>query len=787
MHMRSCRRRRSVAWLSVLTTMTSLLIVCVTDAGDLTLKSGQKLGPGAVAGLPTISLNAPAPAGDIPSLPFWMLDDGMRRYFVAKRLVPKENLDVALAEFVHFEIPPKKKGGEVIEHVGPFLQADLFNETGHRSVKLLGPNQKLKTYVQGITQLRPQSCTVTGLDHTWEFSIATTSLQRTELAPLLRRRINLERLEDRFKVVRFYIQAGLYELAIEELETIARELPDQQEKCETEAIEARQLYAKRLLGELKHRRQAGQHRLFATAISKFPMQNIHADILRDVRQLQTEIEETQEKIDRVKQQLGDLQDGLSEEQLKQVAPLRDEILEQLDEETLPRMEAFLKLEKDEKLSKEEKLALAYSGWVVGDANATTDLGNAIRWWQARFHILQYLRATHPTLRQPALTDLTATEGVGAKTVEQLVRMLPPVIDTPGLQGGQISSITVQDPGRSREAEGDPKAVRYSVLVPPEFNPHHTYPIIVALHEWGWTTEGILKWWGGSDASQLQSQRHGYIVIAPDYLPPNKGDPLPAPTDTIVWECLRDVRRRFLVDSDRVYLTGHGRGAEAAFDVALARPDLFAGVIPISGGLIVPKGMAAVRDGTFLRENARLQSWYVVMGEFDFGLFDLNAQWLDRQMLNGTDMLVSQYKARGHETFYSEIHRLFEWMELHRRPPEPKEFDFNSIRTTDVRLHWVRWADTTPKRKNPTKPTPVILTARILPGETDKKSIVLGGQGRVTVWLNAELIDLDKRLSITRDGQRKFNDFLKPEIDVVLEDFRQRGDRQRLHSVRIQID
>ena len=80
-----------------------------------------------------------------------------------------------------------------------------------------------------------------------------------------------------------------------------------------------------------------------------------------------------------------------------------------------------------------------------------------------------------------------------------------------------------------------------------------------------------------------------------------------------------------------------------------------------------------------------------------------------------------------------------------------------------------------------------MTARILLGETEKKSIVLGGQGSVTVWLNANLIDLDKRLSITIDGQRKFNDFLKPEIEAVLEDFRQRGDRQRLRSIRIQID
>lgn len=789
MHTRSSWRRQTIAALCVLAGMVSWGVPCQTDAGGLTLKSGLKLQPGQVENLSTISLNSPPQSGDIVSFPFWMLDDGMRRYFVYHRQILEKNQDVELAEFVRFEIPPKKEGGgEAMQHIGPYLSVDPFNDKGHRKVTLLDSNKKPKNYFQGITQLRPQSCTVTGLDHTWKFSIATTSLRREELVPLVRRCINLEKPEDRFKVVKFYLQAGLYELAIEELETIMRDLPDQKAKCEEDALEARQLYARRLLGELKHRREAGQHRLIANALGKFPTQNIGADILRDVRQLQTEVAEVQENIDRAKQLLGDLQEGLNEEQLKQVAPLRDEVLEQLDEETLPRLESFLKLEKDEKLSKAEKLALAYSGWVVGAANATTDLANAIRWWQARFYVLQYLRATHPSLRGPALSELMATEGVGAKTVEQIIQMLPPVLDTPVLQASRVATITVHDPGRTREDDDSPKAIRYAVLLPPEFNPHHTYPMIVALHEWGWTPERVLKWWGGDDASPLQSQRHGYIVIAPEYLPPQFGDPLPAPTEAIVWECLRDARRRLLIDSDRVFLSGHGRGGDAAFDVALARPDLFAGVIPISGGFIAPKG-AAVRDCLGLQENAKLQAWYAVLGEFDFGLFDRHAHWFETMMRNGTDLLVSQYKARGHETFYSEIHRLFEWMELHRRPAEPKEFEFSSLRMSDIRLHWVRWADSNPnpKGKRSAKSTPINMTARIQPGETERKNIILGGRGSVTVWLNANLIDLDKRLSITIGGQQKFNGFLKPEIEAVLEDFRQRGDRQRLHSVRIQID
>jgi acetyl esterase/lipase len=774
-------------WVGSFVTLTS-------NAGELTLKSGMRLEPGTVRNLPTISMTSPVAVGNVPVSPFWMLDDGMRRYFVGSRQVADKNFDVELAQFVRFELRQKRSAGsDPVQFVGPFLKASPFNEYGHREIVLLGPNRVPKSYIQGITELRPQSCTVTGLNHEWEFSIATSSLRREELVPLLRRCIDPENVEDRFNVVRFYQQAGFFDLAVEELATIAQDFPDQKARCEEVALEARQLLAKRLLAELRHRRAAGQHQLAADALRAFPTENLGADILRELRRHQTELLEAEEKIERAKLRLGDLQAGLTQEQLQQVAPLRDEVTQQLDFETLPRLDAFLNLEKDESLSSAEKLALAYSGWVVGSANATTDLANAVRWWQARFQILQYLRATHPALREAALSELQAIEGVGVPTVEHLIRSLPPITETPELRSGRVSELTVQEPGRRRDEEST--APRYSVLVPPEYNPHHTYPLIVALHEGGWTPESVLKWWGGSDESPLQAQRHGYIVIAPHYLPPKAGDPLPAATETIVAECLRDARRRFRVDSDRVFLSGHGRGAEAAFDVAIALPDQFAGVIPISGGLLPPQS-SAPRDSLKLRENARSQSWYIVMGEFDFGLFERHTQMLESLMLNGCDLIVAQYKSRGHETFYSEIHRLFEWMELHRRPAEPSEFEFRSLQTTDVRLHWVRWADAGLPSSNRvikqvgavSKPgAPIVLRGRILPGETDVKRISLGGRGPITIWLNQGLIDLDKRLQIDVNGQRKFNDFLKPEIEALLEDFRQTGDRQRLHSVRIEID
>ncbi len=790
------RLRCVIALLSLMAMLFAEIGRC--RAGELVMKSSFRIPQGIVKKYPTITLDIPLQAGKdedaILIYSFWMLDDGMRRYWIADRqLKEKPNEDVLLSQFEKFDIKPKRQGGAlVVESVGPYLSVSPFNNSGHREVTVLSPNRKPLPLIQGLTQLRPQSCTVTGLNHEWEFSIATSSLPKEQLTGILTRWTTSEKKEERFAVVRFLQQAGMYESALEECERLAKDRPELKPDCEQFAREARQLLARRLLQELKHRRAAGQHRLVLAALKSFPTQELGADILREVRTFQNEFTDAQDKIERVKQLLGDLQAELSQEERAQVAPLRDEVIQQLDFETLSRLEPFLKLEKDASLTAAQKLALAYSGWVAGDANATTDFPNAVRLWQARFHVMQYLRASHPQQRQQALADLTATEGVGPKTVEQLIPRLPPTVETTALQPGKILKLSLNEPGRTRDDDDDdPTTFKYSVLVPQEFNPHHTYPLIVAMHEGGLSPESALKWWGGDDGSPLQSQRHGYIVIAPEYLPPKSGDLLPAPTETIVWECLRDVRRRFSIDSDRIYLSGHGRGAEAAFDVALSHPDLFAGILPISGGI--------ERDSKKLRQNAREQSWYVVMGEFDFGLYNRNAKPFEDLMRNSCDMVVAQYKSRGHESFYSEIHRLFDWMELHRRPTEPTDFDYSSFRTRDVRLHWVRWSntglnDTRSIKPNPVSvaapksPSPIRLTAKILAGESDnKKTITVGGRGPVTLWLNPTLLDFNKRLIVEVSGKRKFNDFLKPEVEAVLEDFRQRGDRQRLHSVRLQID
>ena len=144
--------------------------------------------------------------------------------------------------------------------------------------------------------------------------------------------------------------------------------------------------------------------------------------------------------------------------------------------------------------------------------------------------------------------------------------------------------------------------------------------------------------------------------------------------------LRDACRRFSIDTDRVFLSGHSIGGDAAWDIGLAHPDLWAGVIPI----------VAQSDRYCARywENARYVPFYVVAGELDGTKLINNARDLDRYLRRGFDSTVVEYLGRGHEDFYDEILRIFDWMGRFHRNFFPREFTCETMRPWDNFFWWV---------------------------------------------------------------------------------------------------
>jgi enterochelin esterase-like enzyme len=358
-------------------------------------------------------------------------------------------------------------------------------------------------------------------------------------------------------------------------------------------------------------------------------------------------------------------------------------------------------------------------------------------------------------------------------VAQMLPLLPPVLDSAEAAPGK--PVRIQVPG----AGNDP-AVAYWVLLPPEYHPDHQCPLLMALHSEKRPPEQELTFWCGSEAKLGPAQRHGYIVIVPEYASKSgqtEYDYNPN-AHRVVLDSIRDARRRFNVDSDRVFLAGHDMGGDAAFDIGFSHPDLFAGVIPICG--------VSDRHCEYYWDNARNLPLYVISGEFDRNTVNKNAKELMRMMLRGFNVIYVEYVAAGPDSFYSEIHKLFDWMSRLRRSPLSKDIKVKTLRECDTHFGWYKFEglpktvveiDWDGPKRGPVHPMTVEATIN----EANTVVIAKSGAAKHRIWLTPQfgLIDFDKRLGVRINGTQRFNDFIKPDTEAMLEYFRYHGDRQQL--------
>lgn len=769
------------------------IVALPLDGAEVVLKNGTILEgtPAPIAGL-TAFLSKQQQLSPVPNDQLLMIEDGMRRYFVFHRQAVEIDRSVELARDEVFELPQRRTGRKLmVASVGSFQRVEPFNASGHRKITLTTDRGPLEI-IQGITELTPKFIKITALEYEWEYAIATTSLRVEVLDPILRTAAAQRdgggplSSTSRMAIARFYMQAELYDEADRELQSVLKEFPDLASTIEPIVKQLHQVQADWLLREIDVRRNAGQHALAIAVAKSFPTDRMNAQLQRRVKELVAEYDGARDRADHALARLSELQGEIDAERQGAVTPLRSVIGERLDFNSLERLDSFLKLEADPNLSAREKLALAYSGWVLGSANASTELDTAIRLWQAQFLALEYLRTRDLSRCSELLRQIREVEGVSAETIARMVPLLPPVIETPEAQPTQAAEIKL-----AGDSEKTPRG--YSILLPPEYRPTRSYPLILALHPSERMAADELDWWGGTAENPGQAQRYGYIVVAPHYAAQKQIEfDYSAESHELILESMRDAMRRFRVDADRVILAGHGMGANAAFDVATAHPDLFAGVVAISG--------YCDKFCKWTWKNARNVPWYVVNGELDLRQgFEANYLNLDRMLRIGFDLIYTQYIGRGYDSYYSEIHAIFDWMNDRRRVHPVKEFEAQVLRASDRSYYWLDcdglpvataasdvMVDNHKLREKPIKP--LTLKARIADAADETATIYIhSGAPRHTLWLSPEMLDYDKRLSVQVRGRSRFNNFPRADIEAMLDDLKFRGDREMLFWTRISLD
>ncbi len=745
------------------------------QAEVITLKSGLQL-EGKLTRVSSLNENPlVAQAGNnVEVSKIVLVDDDLRRTFVSSNLVRTDGIAPdAAVNVAKIDVAKRvAKGSKRIGLVGPILGVTPFDEFGNRVFSIQGVDGRIDV-VQGITRITPLFVQVEGLQvkdaYEWDMRISTAAVPRDVLTRVLLKHINQASADERLRVVQLYIQAQRYLDALVELDRTIQDFPDLKD-LQNERKRLHQLVAADVIREIELRRDAGQHQQVQLLLKSFPEEDVAGEMLLKVGDLLGEYTRLQERGDKALQMINADVEALATHKSKaMIDAIADEIRKELSFNTLDRLADYLRLADDEKLSADQRLSLAVSGWLMGSGAARENLAESLSLVEVRNAARAYLEAETQVEREEQLRHLSELEGSSPANLAKILAVMKPLGTVEIPQEGVLGLLERTIPGL-----GEDKEFRYLIQLPPEYDPARRYPCVVTLHGGGSTPQSQVDWWAGEwnpekRLRQGQATRFGYIVIAPLWSRPDQTRyEFSLREHAAVLGSLRDAIRHFSIDTDRVFLSGHSAGGDAAWDIGLAHPDLWAGVMPI----------VATADKYVTRywKNAKGLPLYFVAGQLDGNKIATNARDLDRYMKYvGYDVMYVEYQGRGHEHFSDEIVRLFQWMALYRRDFARKEFTTASMRPWDQFFWWVELGEiperfvVLPSNWPQPKARDAETEAEITPGNTIRiKSPVENW----TVWLSPDLIDFDRKISVGRDKPE-----IVPSVEVMLEDVRTRGDRQ----------
>jgi hypothetical protein len=316
-------------------------------------------------------------------------------------------------------------------------------------------------------------------------------------------------------------------------------------------------------------------------------------------------------------------------------------------------------------------------------------------------------------------------------------------------------------------------------------------VLIALHEGDQQPRSIVE------RLSAEAAKHGYILAAPRWSTlMERAYTFSIEEHEAVTNVVCDLRRRFQVDSDRVFLTGLKEGGIMAFDVGLAHPDLFAGVLPVSGW---PKYFAERYAA-----NAQNLPFYVVDGDRTGDIAKLTQGQFKIWVPLGYPALYISYKGRGLEWFDSEVPAMFDWMDHkkgeHKRARGYPDLgkgggsvnqEYQTMRQCDNHFYWlstdaIREGNVADPARWKASVFAATLAGHI--GESNLINISAHSLKQLTVWLSRDMVDFTKPLTIRINSRTMLTARrVQPSLSTLLEDLFQRCDRQRLFWARVDFD
>ncbi|MBC7926217.1 MAG: prolyl oligopeptidase family serine peptidase [Bryobacteraceae bacterium] len=256
---------------------------------------------------------------------------------------------------------------------------------------------------------------------------------------------------------------------------------------------------------------------------------------------------------------------------------------------------------------------------------------------------------------------------------------------------------------------------YALYVPQGYTSSRAWPLVVSLHGEGSSPQANLQQVFGLGTLPGRPSRAfpdlEYLVASPVA----RGDiGYDGIGEKDVLAVMAEVKRRFRVDEDRVYLTGISRGGGGALALALRRPDLWAAIAVVCP--VVPPGLESL-SGNALHLPVRF-----MQGELDPIVPAAQTRaWHQRFLDAGVRSEYVEYESIRHNAWDIAYKggTIFQWFGQYQRIEKPSRVQL----TADTYLHssayWLQFSGLTPG-------TPASADAEILDGRLAVRTSGLNG-------------------------------------------------------------
>jgi pimeloyl-ACP methyl ester carboxylesterase len=239
---------------------------------------------------------------------------------------------------------------------------------------------------------------------------------------------------------------------------------------------------------------------------------------------------------------------------------------------------------------------------------------------------------------------------------------------------------------------------YGLYLPKNFDETKKYPLVIMLHGAGSNHRlAMRRVFGKSNfngENDVEASKYfpefkdaDYIVASPFARGTAGYQGVP---EKDVWDVVADVKKRFKIDEDRMYLTGLSMGGGGTLWIGLTRPDVWAAIAPVCPA--PPKGTDD------LAVNALNFPLHFFHGDNDQAVpVSVSRDWVKHLKELGSSVEYKEYPGVGHNSWENAYkdNFIFDWFSQYKRNPFPDQVRFATSQYKYDKAYWVRFNAITP--------------------------------------------------------------------------------------------